>query len=119
MAPVSRFRLPAGQILLAVVLTLAMPAQWEAFCGGWQSPQQAMACCAHASHDVERSVASSCCLSQEQARHAQSPLIAMPTIRLVPAHLPVPAAAPARFYDESPRRARSGDARLLAAVFLI
>jgi hypothetical protein len=116
---VSPFRVAAGRILLSVVLTLAMPAQWEAFCSGWESPEQAMACCHEASHDEGPSAAFSCCAAQEQARHAQSPVFAIPAIPLVPVNLPVPAAATARFHDESPRRARSGDPRLLASVFLI
>lgn len=119
MATVSRLRLPAGRLLLAVLLTLAVPAQWEAVCGGWQSPQQAMACCEHASHDADLSAAFNCCASQEQARHAHSPVSAMPAIRLVSATLPVPVVRTAHFRAASPRRARTVDSRLLAAVFLI
>jgi hypothetical protein len=118
MAFVSHFRAAAAR-LLAVVLTLALPAQWEAFCAGWQSPAQAMACCQKASHEEGPSAASSCCAAQEQTRHAQAPVSAMPAVQLVAASLPVPAASTAHFYDESPRRARSGDPRLLASVFLI
>jgi hypothetical protein len=118
-ASVPSCRLAAGRLLVAVVLTLAMPAQWEAFCGGWQSAPQAMACCHRAAHDAGPPAAFSCCTAQEQARHAQSPISAMPAIQLVSANLPVPAAATAPFCPEPPRPARSADSRLLASVFLI
>ncbi|HEX9368971.1 MAG TPA: hypothetical protein VF921_20240 [Vicinamibacterales bacterium] len=112
-------RTAVGRSLVALVLALTMPASWEAFCGGWQSPQQAMACCHRASHDGGPSAAFSCCAAQEQTRHAQSPMSAMPAIRLMSANLPVPVAAIVHLRLESPRRARSADSRLLASVFLI
>ena len=119
MTEMSCFRLGAGRAFLALVLTLAMPAHWEAFCGGWQSPQQAMACCHRASHDKGPSAAFSCCAAQEQTRHAQSPISAVPAIQLVPANLPLPVATAARLCPESTRRARPTDSRLLASVLLI
>lgn len=119
MALVSCLRLAAGRIFLAVALTLVMPAQWEASCGGWQSPQEAMACCQRESHNAGSSVASNCCAAQEQARHAQSPVSAMPAIQPVFAAWPGPVVATAHLRPASPRRARSADSRLLASVFLI
>jgi hypothetical protein len=113
------FRVAACRILVAVVVTLAMPAQWEAFCGGWQSAPQAMGCCHRASHDAGPSAAFSCCAAQEQTRHAQAPISAMPAIQLMSTNLPVPVAATAPVRPEPPRRARSADSRLLASVFLI
>jgi hypothetical protein len=119
MACVSSFRVAAGRVLVAVVLALAMPAPWDAFCGGWQSPEQAMACCHRASHDAGPSAASSCCAGREQTRHAQAPGAATPAIQLVSLNLPVPPAKTAHLRVESPRRPRPADSRLLDSVFLI
>ena len=119
MAIVSCFRVAAVRLFLAAVLTLAMPAQWDAFCSGWQSPHEAMACCQHASHDAGPSAAFNCCAAQEQTRHAQSPVSAMPAIRLVSTILPVPVPTLAHLSPASSRRARPADSRLLASVFQI
>ena len=118
MEPVST-RMVIARMLVAAALTLAMPAQWEAFCGGWQSPQQAMACCHRESHDAAPSAAFNCCAAQEQARHAQSPVSAMPAIQLVSATVPIPVVATAHLRPASPRPARPADSRLLASVFQI
>jgi hypothetical protein len=119
MGPMPSTRVVIARTLIAIVLTLAMPVQWEAFCGGWQSPAQAMACCHRASHEKGPSTAFNCCAAQEQTRHGQSPISAVPVVPLVSANLPVPPLTTARLCPESPRRARSVDSRLLASVFLI
>lgn len=119
MASVSCLRVAAGRVLVAVLLTLAMPAPWEAFCGGWESPQEAMVCCHRSSHEEGPSAAFSCCAAREQTRHAQSPTVVALTAPLVLSHLPVPGPTEMRVLVVSPRSARPADARLLASVFLI
>jgi hypothetical protein len=119
MGSVSGSRIAIARSLIALVLTLAMPAQWEAFCGGWQSPQEAMACCHRASHDDGPSAAFTCCVAQEQSRHAQSPVtsvVAVPATHATPL-LFAPRVLP--ICINSTRPARTAETRLLASVFLI
>ncbi len=113
------FRLSRVRALVAVLLALALPANWEAFCAGWQSPQEAMACCHRASHDEGRSAAFSCCASQEQTRHAQSPASAVAAVPPANATSMVFAARQLPVRAGSTRPTRSVDVRLLASVFLI
>jgi hypothetical protein len=119
MTAVPFFRMAVARALVALVLALAMPVQWEAFCGGWQSPHEAMACCHRASRDDGPSAAFGCCAAQEQSRHAQSQPPVVVAHQLVLAQMPVPAAARVRARLGSTRTARSADSRLLASVFLI
>ena len=119
MEAVLHSRPSVARALLAVLLTLALPAQWEAFCGGWQSPQEAMACCHRASHDEGPSAAFSCCAAQEQGRHAQSQISAGAAVSSTPSTPLLFASAVLPVHVGSTRPARAADTRLLASVFLI
>jgi hypothetical protein len=119
MAFVWCFRVAAGRVLVAVLLTLALPVPWAAFCSGWDSPREAMACCHRASHHDGPSAASSCCAAQEQKRHAQSASRVVMSAPLVLSCLPIPVPTDRRFPLVPLRAARPADARLLSSVFLI